>query len=72
MKVVYLHGLNDHEIRELITHVTNGIVKGLIGFNLPQCLRSIVHRAVMEYLTVNSLRLDEIKKALESLGNEVS
>lgn len=53
------HGLKDHEIRELVNHITNGLVNKLSGYKLPQCLRTIIHDLVVNYLITHDLKLDK-------------
>jgi hypothetical protein len=48
--------MKDHEIRDLITAVTNHLHRTLAGHGLPNCLRMLVHDAVIKYLDENNLR----------------
>lgn len=52
-----MSGLKDHEARELINAVNNYLTKKLVGYKLPQCLRMLIHDAVIAYLNENNLRV---------------
>jgi hypothetical protein len=59
------HGLKDHEIAGLVSHVTNYIHSKL---EAPESLRALVSSATTTWLELNSLRLDaktNVTKAAE-------
>ena len=52
-------GLKDHEIRELISAVSEYLFHGIFKkSSFPTCIRSLVRYPVMKYLEDNNLRID--------------
>jgi len=56
------HGLKDHEIAQLVGEVTQAFYDyyGMVGDRPPQCYRSIISRAVNDYLIRSGLKIDKI------------
>jgi hypothetical protein len=54
-----MKGLKDHEIAELTNKIRDDLVTKLIGYSLPQCLRTIISQAVVSYLEEKNLRIDK-------------
>lgn len=53
------NGLKDNEIAQLVNKVRDDLVRKLVEYKLPQCLRTIISEAVVSYLEEKNLRIDK-------------
>lgn len=55
-------GLKDHHIAQLATTITNEIRTKYPKIPIPMSLRVVISEAIVRYLILQNLKLDEVKK----------